>query len=147
MTLELPSVAALKAQAKRLRTTLDAAGHTIGHSQALEAIAKQHGYRDWNTLSARARTNQPQPPVRIGETVSGEYLGQRFSGRVIACGDLLADNRFRITVKFEKPVDVVTFDSFSSFRQRVTCVIDGSGVSPQKTSNGRPHMKLDLGGL
>ncbi len=144
MTPNLPSVAALKAQARRLRSTLDATGHTIGHSEALEAIARQHGFRDWNTLSARARTNRPRTPVQTGEVVTGEYLGQRFSGRVIGVSDLTAGDRFRITVRFDEPVDVVTFESFSAYRHRVQCVIDGSGTSPQKTSDGRPHMKLDL---
>lgn len=144
MTHALPSIAALKAQAKRLRASLDAAGHGIGHSEALEAVARQHGFRDWNTLSAQARSNLPHPPVRLGETVSGMYLGQRFTGRVVGVSDLLAADRFRVTVKFDQPVDVVTFESFSAYRQRVTCVVDGTGVSPQKTSDGRPHMKLDL---
>ena len=43
----------------------------------------------------------------------------------------------------DDPVDVVTFDSFSAFRQRVTATIDEHGVSPSKTSNGRPHMVLN----
>ncbi len=144
MTPTLPSKEALKEQAKRLRASLDAAGHRIGHSQALETVARQHGFRDWNTLSAKARSQQVQTPVQVGEKVSGHYLGQRFTGQVIGISSLAAADRYRVTIRFDEPVDVVTFDSFSAYRHRVQTVIDGSGTTLQKTSNGKPHLQLDL---
>jgi len=48
----LPPLNALKDQARRLRSRLEANGETIGHSKALELIAAQHGFNDWNTLHA-----------------------------------------------------------------------------------------------
>ena len=144
MTPTLPSTEALKEQAKRLRASLDASGHRIGHSEALETVARQHGFRDWNTLSAKARSQRTDPPVQLGERVSGHYLGQRFTGRVIGISSLAAADRYRVTIRFDDPVDVVTFDSFSSFRHRVQTVIDGTGTAPQRTSNGLPHLQLDL---
>lgn len=48
------STAPLKAQAKRLRTHFGALGHSLSHSQALEAVAKSHGFKDWNTACAGA---------------------------------------------------------------------------------------------
>lgn len=42
----------LKAQAKRLRAYLDTLNIRLTHSQALEAIAAVHGYKDWNTAVA-----------------------------------------------------------------------------------------------
>jgi hypothetical protein len=144
MTSVLPSIEVLKEQAKRLRTSLQEPGRNIGHSEALEAIARQYGFRDWNTLRAKALSNRQRAPVNIGDTVNGEYLGQHFTGRILGVGELAVADRYRITVKFDEPVDVVTFDSFSAFRRRVHCVIDGTGTSPQKTSNGQPHLRLSV---
>ncbi|MGF0536672.1 glyoxalase superfamily protein [Agrobacterium sp. ES01] len=135
----------LKAQAKRLRQAMSAAGTPVGHSRALELVAKSHGVRDWNTLAALAsrHDNAPLPPASVGALVSGEYLGQRFTGKVLALQQLSDSDFYAITLHFDEPVDVVTFDSFSAFRQRVNGTIDRKGVSPRQTSNGRPQIVLD----
>lgn len=151
MTNTLPTLEALKAQAKRLRSTLsdhdEAGGQTVSHSRSLELIAAQYGFRDWNTLHAalgnggnRAKAG---PPVTLGERVSGHYLGQAFAGEVIGIQSLTAD-RYRVTVNFDEPVDVVTFDSFSAYRKRVSANVDRNGVSAEKTSNRQPQMQLSL---
>ena len=44
--------------------------------------------------------------------------------------------------QFDEPVDVVTWDSFSAFRRRVSCTIDRRGRTAERTSDGRPHMEL-----
>ena len=49
----------------------------------------------------------------------------------------------RMTLNFDEPVDVVTFDSFSAFRQRVNCTVDETGRTAAKTSDGRPHLELE----
>lgn len=41
-----------KDMARSLRASLQASGITVSHAQALEAVAAQFGYRDWNTLAA-----------------------------------------------------------------------------------------------
>ncbi len=43
---------ALKAQARRLRAALSDEAVTLGHRKTLDLIARIHGWRDWNTLSA-----------------------------------------------------------------------------------------------
>ena len=48
-----------------------------------------------------------------------------------------------MTLHFDEPVDVVTFDSFSAFRQRVNCTVDETGRTAETTSNGRPHLELE----
>ena len=145
MTLNLPSLEALKAQAKRLRAELESDGHAVSHSRSLELLAHQYGFRDWNGLHAalgnRARSG---PPVTLGERVSGRYLGQAFAGEVIGVQALSPPDRYRVTVTFDEPVDVVTFDSFSAFRKRVSAVVDRDGASAEKTSNRLPQMQLDL---
>jgi hypothetical protein len=140
----LPTIDALKDQARRLRTALDSDGATIGHGQALELLAHQHGYKDWNTLHAAIGNRPPPCPVSIGERVHGNYLGQAFEGEVIGVEVLSTPDRFRVTFDFDEPVDVVRFASFSNLRKRVACVIDGRGATAEKTSDGRPQLTLRL---
>jgi hypothetical protein len=137
----LPTVDELKAQAKRLRTELGKAGGDIRHGAALELVAKQYGFRDWNTLCAEAKSHAPPCPYRIGQRVSGRYLGQPFTARIHGV-DRRGANRYRVRFDLDEPVDVVTFDSFSAFRKRIVCTIDPRGRTVEKTSNGRPHMEL-----
>jgi len=139
---DCPRIAGYKAQAKRLRTCLlETNGTALSHSEALELVARQHGARDWNTL--RARNSPPDPAnLSVGSTVRGRYLRQPFTGHVHGLVQL-GGGRCRITLQFDAPVDVVTFDSFSAFRRRVTCIVGSDGTSPAKTSNGSPHLVLD----
>jgi hypothetical protein len=138
-------IADYKAQAKRLRASLNqSAGTALTHAQALELVAHQHGARDWNTL--RARNGPPRAAdLSVGATVRGRYLGQDFSGRVLGLAEV-GGGRYRVTLHFDAPVDVVTFESFSAFRQRVSCVVGPEGHSPARTSDGRPHLILDAVG-
>ncbi|MFV0455574.1 MAG: glyoxalase superfamily protein [Pseudomonas sp.] len=50
----MPTIETLKTQAKLLRAHFSAQNIELGHSQALEAIAAIHGFKDWNTASARS---------------------------------------------------------------------------------------------
>lgn len=133
------SLDALKAQAKRLRQALAEDGDFVSHSETLELLAKQMGFRDWNTLHAAIGNRPPAP--QLGARVSGVYLGQKFSGEIIGI-ETLSGGRHRVTIDFDTPVDVVTFDSFSAFRKRVTAVINEDGRSTEKTSNGLPQMEI-----
>ncbi|ASY57657.1 MULTISPECIES: glyoxalase superfamily protein [Sinorhizobium] len=140
----LPSLETLKDQAKRLRARLSAEGEQIGHSKALELIAAQYGYRDWNTLCAAVGNRPPFNPWILGARVRGRYLGQPFKGEILSAQALTAKpGHYRLTFKFDEPVDVVTFESFSAFRQRVTATVDESGRTVERTSNGRPHLELE----
>lgn len=143
-TRNLPTIDALKARARRLRDRLGRDGHQVSHSKALELIAEEHGFRDWNTLSALASKTTGEPPVALGKRVTGRYLGQPFAGEVIALQALSGGKRHRVTIAFDQPVDVVTFDSFSAYRRRAVANIDASGRTVEKTSNGVPHLELSL---
>jgi hypothetical protein len=144
MSSRLPSLDILKGQARRLRSTLEAGGTSVSHSRSLELIARQYGFADWNTLYAMVGNEPPRPTWGPGDRVSGCYLGQEFEGTVLGIDTMTANpGHYRITVVFDEPVDVVTFDSFSAFRRRVTATVDEHGISPSKTSNGRPHMVLN----
>lgn len=139
----LPSLDTLKDQARRLRTELSKEGRTISHSRSLELLAAQFGYRDWNTLHAAVGNRPAFNPYMLGARVNGYYLGQAFTGSLLGVQSLGGDpERYRLTLHFDDPVDVVTFDSFSAFRQRVHCNVDTTGRTTEKTSNGRPQLEL-----
>lgn len=131
----------LKSEARALRAERSATGAPITHSEALELVAHDHGFRDWNT--AVGSLKQPvATPVQVGDKVAGRYLKQAFTGQVIAVAMQPGGNLFKVTVVFDRPVDVVTFESFSAFRTRVSVLVDPYGVSPATTSDGEPHMRL-----
>lgn len=140
-SLDTPSTTSLKAEARALREERARAGMALGHGAALEEIARRHGYRDWNTAHA-ALPERAVAPFQVGQRVKGSYLRQPFTGLVIGV-QLLGDmQHFQVTVKFDKPVDVVTSTLFSAFRQRVTATVDLRGISPARTSDGEPHMRI-----
>lgn len=141
MTLTLDEA---KAQAKALRQALQAQGTAISHSQALEAIAAQHGAVDWNTLHARLVQQGPMAALALGAHVRGHYLGQPFRGRVVALS--ATGPRFRIEIQLEVPVDTVRFASFSNLRSRLRATVDAQGRSPERTSDGVPQLVLALTG-
>ena len=139
----LPSLPNLKDQAKRLRAKLEAQGEPISHSRALELIAAQHGFADWNTLHAAAGNRPGLERLMPGAKVTGAYLGQPFTALVVGVQTLTsAAGLVRVSLDLDEAVDVVTFDSFSSFRKRVYGVIGEDGFSREKTSNGRPQLQL-----
>lgn len=140
-SLDTPSIQTLKAEARTLRESRAGAGQAITHSAALEAIAKAHGYRDWNTARAML-PERVATPFQVGGRVKGTYLGQAFKGMLIGV-QLLSDMRhYKMVIKFDEPVDVVTSELFSAFRQRVTTTVDSYGISPARTGNGQPQMRL-----
>jgi hypothetical protein len=140
-SLDTPSIQTLKSEAKALREDRALAGTPLGHGQALEEVAKKHGYRDWNTASA-ALPERIAIPVQVGQRVKGSYLGRSFAGLVLGM-QLLPDMRhYEVTVKFDKPVNVSKFDSMVIERQRVRATVNLDGVSPAHTSDGEPHMRL-----
>ena len=52
-----------KAMAKNLRQALAERRIEITHSDSLECVARQFGWRDWNTLAAQL----DRPPLRLPE--------------------------------------------------------------------------------
>ena len=132
-----------KARARAIRAEQANAGSPISHAEALERVAAELGYRDWNTASARL-SNNPEIVLQVGDEVTGRYLKQSFYGRVLSVSELANGGAYRVTLDFDAPVDVVTFDSFSGYRKRVSATINASGVSFAKTSDGVPHVVLEL---
>ncbi|HAQ35305.1 MAG: hypothetical protein CMF74_11485 [Maricaulis sp.] len=139
----LPPLDALKAQARNLRSTLEAEGNFIKHGEALEFIAAQYGYRDWNALHA-AVGNAPRGQLAVGSKVEGAYLGQPFTATILSLTSLGGGTHFRVSLALDEAVDVVRFASFSALRKRVNGTVDAHGISPAHTSDGTPHLVLDV---
>jgi len=141
MTRDLPTAAQAKAQARRLREDLAVESTAISHGQALEKIAHQHGFRDWNALHA-AIDNRPPEGWTPGGRVTGRYLSQSFAATVIAA-DPLWPGWFRLVLNLDEAVDVVRFESFSNLRKRIRVVVGPDRHSKERTSDGAPHVELD----
>lgn len=127
-----------KAQAKALRAGLQAQGTAISHAQALELVAKQHGAKDWNTLHARLALRNAPPELALGDRVRGRYLGQAFAGKVVGLSGPASHRQ--IEIRFDAPVDVVKFESFSNLRHQIRATIDENGRSHRHTSDGVPQL-------
>lgn len=131
-----------KARARKLRAELGAAGTRISHAEALERVASELGYRDWNTASARL-SNEPEAPLQVGDEVAGRYLKQPFTGRVLGVREMTGGAAFEVTIRFDAAVDVVEFESFSNLRTQVNITVSATGVSACRTSDGVPHMVVE----
>src|SRR5690606_24906099 len=104
-SLDTPSTATLKAEARTLRAERALTGTPMTHGAALEEVARAHGFRDWNTAAA-AIPERVASPVQVGQRVRGTYLGQPFMGLVIGVNLLSSMQHYEVTVKADKPIDV-----------------------------------------
>lgn len=63
------SIEQAKQMAKRLRTALQAQSPPLTHSGALELVAQQLGYKDWNTASALLAPDTPASEVSFDKPI------------------------------------------------------------------------------
>lgn len=65
------SIEQAKQMAKRLRASLETRNQVVPHSCALELVAQQLGYKDWNTASAMLphENTQPAPTVTFDKPI------------------------------------------------------------------------------
>lgn len=141
-SLDTPSTATLKAEAKALRAERALAGAPISHGTALEEVARSHGYRDWNTAAASI-PERVASPVQVGQRVKGTYLGQPFMGLVIGVNLLSSVQHYEVTVKADKPIDVSKSALIGPiWRHRLRSTVDLHGVSVSHTSDGEPHLRI-----
>jgi hypothetical protein len=140
-SLDTPSAQTLKSEAKTLRQQKAAQGEAMSHGAALEAVARAHGYRDWNTARA-ALPDRVAVPFQVGARVKGLYLDQPFTGMLIGV-QLLSDmQHMTVTVNFDEPVNVTPTFMFAAYRQRVVATVDIHGISSALRGNGNPQMIL-----
>lgn len=130
-----------KAEAKALRVARRAEGVAISHAEALELVARAHGARDWNTLHARLSLRNTPPALAVGDRVRGRYLGQAFTGQITSLSGPASHRE--IEIRFDAPVDVVKFESFSNLRSHVRATIDETGRSHRQTSDGAAQLVVE----
>jgi len=141
-SLDTPSTATLKAEAKALRAERALSGTPITHSAALEEVARAHGFRDWNTAAASI-PERVATPVQVGQRVKGTYLGNPFTGLVIGVNLLSSMQHYEVTVKADEPIDVSKSKLIGSmYRQRLRATVDLRGISLSHTSDGEPHLRV-----
>ena len=142
MTQALPTLYEAKAKAKTLRERLAAEGTKLSHSQALEQIAKAHGYRDWNGFFAAIEASH-SVDWQVGKRVTGRYLSQPFEATILS-SEQLRPGWYRLVLDLDEAVDVVRFESFSNFRKQIRAEVGPRGHTKERTSDGTPHVELDL---
>jgi len=138
----LPTLIDAKTKAKALRKRLAAEGVEIGHSKALERIAQDYGFRDWNGLSAAIAVDRSYT-WNVGKRVTGRYLGQPFAAAVLS-SQRLRPGWYRLVLNLDDAVDVVRFESFSNLRKQVRVEVGPQGHSRERISDGTHHVELDL---
>ena len=138
-SLDTQSIQTLKSEAKALRVERSGIGGAMSHAQALEAVARAHGFRDWNTARA-SLPDRALAPFQVGQHVHGTYLEQPFEGTLIGVQLLGDQQHFKITVNFDEPVNVTPTFMFAAYRHRVVATVDTQGVSPALRGNGKPQM-------
>jgi hypothetical protein len=143
MSAALPTRTEAKAAARRLRAELGGRGIGISHAEALERVARGHGFGDWNAFHA-AIEDRPPAHWTPGGRVRGTYLSRPFVARVLVA-DALRPGWMRVVLDLEAPVDVVSFDGMSNPRRRIRGTIGPRGLSRERTSDGTPHLKLEVG--
>lgn len=141
MTPDLPTLTEAKNMAKALRKRLTTEAVALSHSQALERIAKDHGFKDWNGFHAAIEVSQSKTWA-IGTRVTGRYLSQPFDATVLSTQQL-RPGWFRLVLDLDEAVDVVRFDSFSNLRKQIRVEIGPARHSKERTSDGIPHVELD----
>jgi len=142
MTKGIPTLAGAKTMAKALRKRLATEGIDIGHAKALEQIAQDFGFRDWNGLHAAIEHHRPNNWT-VGARVTGRYLGHRFTA-TIRSSEHVRPGWFHLVLDLDEAVDVVRFESFSNLRKQIRADIGPRGHSKARTSDGTPHVELDL---
>lgn len=140
-SLDTPSAQTLKSEARALRAQREQAGESLSHGNALELVARAHGYRDWNTARA-ALPDRVATPWQVGARVKGLYLDQPFTGMLVGVqlhGDM---QHYTVTVVFDEPVNVTPTFMFAAYRHRVVSTVDIHGISNAMRGNGNPQMVL-----
>ncbi|MEM6609917.1 MAG: glyoxalase superfamily protein [Pseudomonadota bacterium] len=141
MTRHLPTLVDAKKLAKALRKRLADKGVVLGHSQALERIAQDNGFRDWNSFHAAIEAD-PSKSWGVGARVTGRYLSQPFAATILS-SEPKRPGWFRLVLNLDEAVDVVRFESFSNLRKQIRIEVGPAGHSKERTSDGRPHVELD----
>lgn len=142
----IPPVPRLKDQAERMRARAAGRGETMSRAEALEALARLMGLRDWNTLRALAARGPEGAPLEAEEKVWARVMGAGpVAAKVLRVREGGKPGLWRIEVAFAAPL--VAGDRLPAVfegRERMSAEIDGNGISAGRLSSGAPHLALEL---
>src|SRR5690606_39993159 len=96
-SLDTISAQTLKSEARNLREERARSGQPITHGAALEEVARNHGYRDWNTARA-ALPDRVAVPFQVGMRVKGFYLERPFRGMLVGVQLAASMQTYTLTV-------------------------------------------------
>lgn len=77
----------------------------------------------------------------IGDRVPGHHLVQAFTHRIVGLSGQASHRH--IEIRFDQPVDVIKFESFSSLRTQIRSVVDENGCSHRHTSDGASQLIVE----
>lgn len=144
-----------KSRAKRLRTYLSENGHTISHSESLEATAQTEGYRDWNTYCAlfkiaASELDNPvvhtrlQYPCHVGDRVEGTFRGVHFQGILLGLEETITKGVWRVKIHFDFPVKPPSHEALNLTRRRINCMLNIDGISVNLKGTPDGHITLNM---
>lgn len=144
-----------KGRAKRLRSYLAELDISLTHAHSLEAIAKEDGFRDWNTYAANPplgmaendvparatqRDNQMASRLKfhVGDRIKGQYRGALYAGTILGLEKTDGGPVWRIKIQFDDPVQIGKSTALNLTRQRIRSMInaDGESVNLKGTPDG-----------
>ncbi|GGB51680.1 hypothetical protein GCM10011316_24590 [Roseibium aquae] len=130
----------LRARIARLRERLPADARPLPQvpQTGLEGPSSQAGAPLW----APTGPCTPQLPCS-GARIKGTYLGHRFQGRLDFLARVRGTAVFRVGVCFDTPVNAFEGGGLSVYRNKVTAMVDGNGVSLAQTSTGTPYLVVE----
>ncbi|MCQ8278773.1 glyoxalase superfamily protein [Acetobacteraceae bacterium KSS8] len=116
----MPAYPPPKTMARLLRAGLAERSVTVSHSTALELVARQLGFSDWNVLAARDTDPMPSPSVVVPEGWHASGRGDLFSHDLLP--DAGPDGAAAILIESRapaEPVSVAGAGEFFTVMQRV----------------------------
>lgn len=75
-------------------------------------------------------------------TAIAQVVGQAFTGRIVAVAKV-GPNR-QVSLQLDAPIDTIMFQSLSNMRRHIRGIVGPDGRSPRKTSQGVPHLVIDI---
>jgi len=145
-----------KSRAKKLRKYLATQGHSINHSQSLEATARVEGFKDWNTYVARfnlveqalpqeEQTSQTAPyPLQVGDTISGTHRGVKFDGVLRGLEKTITDGVWRTVISFDDPLELPGNPALRQSRRRVRLMLNSNGMSVNLKGRPDGHTTINM---
>lgn len=120
-----------KSMSRRLRSALAGREIDVSHSEALELVAQQLGYKNWNTAAAKLGSEVGEPLQRAGISKAHPKVVATapLEGSKIAKGDIL------LSVTFDQPVAPGSY-SFCKTSDSTFPEVIGT---PELSSDGRTY--------